>query len=103
VTTVRGVPLGPHEFTVKEKARSDANEIVAPRIINYQRPGQGWNGGAVNTPEKAREWVRWGVTNGLDGLKLGAEDRHHGRAARRGEEAQHGVRPPTCSRAESRR
>ena len=74
VTTVRGVPLGSHEFTVKEKARSDANEIVAPRIINYQRPGQGWNGGAVNTPEKAREWVRWGATNGIDGLKLGAED-----------------------------
>ena len=74
VTTVRGVPLGPHEFSVKERARSDANEIVAPRIINYQRPGQGWNGGAVNTPEKAREWVRWGATNGIDGLKLGAEE-----------------------------
>jgi len=74
VTTVRGVPLGPHEFTVKERARSDANEIVAPRIINYQRPGQGWSGGAVNTPEKAREWVRWGKANGIDGLKLGAEE-----------------------------
>jgi imidazolonepropionase-like amidohydrolase len=74
VTTVRGVPLGPHEFTVKERARSDANEIVAPRIINYQRPGQGWTGGVVNTPEKAREWVRWGKANGIDGLKLGAEE-----------------------------
>src|SRR6188768_1546338 len=74
VTTVRGVPLGPHEFTVKERARSDANEIVAPRIINYQRPGQGWSGGVVNTPEKAREWVRWGKANGIDGLKLGAEE-----------------------------
>jgi imidazolonepropionase-like amidohydrolase len=74
VTTVRGVPLGPHEFTVKERARSEANEIVAPRIINYQRPGQGWSGGVVNTPEKAREWVRWGKANGIDGLKLGAEE-----------------------------
>ena len=73
VTTVRGVPLGNHNITVSEKARSEKNEIVAPRIINYQRPGQGWNGGAVNTPEKAREWVRWGAANGIDGLKLGAE------------------------------
>ena len=74
VTTVRGVPMAGHSFTVSEKARSAKNEIVAPRIINYQRPGQGWSGGAVNTPEKAREWVRWGAANGLDGLKLGAED-----------------------------
>ena len=74
VTTVRGVPMGSHNLTVSEKARSEKNEIVAPRIINYQRPGQGWSGGAVDTPEKAREWVRWGKANGLDGLKLGAEE-----------------------------
>jgi imidazolonepropionase-like amidohydrolase len=74
VTTVRGVPLAGHQFTVSERGRSDKNEIVAPRIINYQRPGSGWSGGAVNTPEKAREWVRWGAANGLDGLKLGAEE-----------------------------
>jgi hypothetical protein len=29
-------------ITVSEKARSEKNEIVAPRIINFQRPGQGW-------------------------------------------------------------
>jgi len=74
VTTVRGVPLGSHDFTVKERARSENNEIAAPRLVNYQRPGQGWSGGAVNTPEKAREWVRWGAANGLEGLKLGAEE-----------------------------
>jgi len=74
VTTVRGVPLGNHNITVSEKIRSDKNEIVAPRIVNYQRPGQGWSGGAVNTPDKAREWVRWGAANGIDGLKLGAEE-----------------------------
>ena len=74
VTTVRGVPLGNHNITVSEKARSEKNEIVAPRIINYQRPGSGWPGGAVNTPDKAREWVRWGAANGIDGLKLGAEE-----------------------------
>ena len=74
VTTVRGVPLGNHNITVSEKARSEKNEIAAPRIINYQRPGSGWPGGAVNTPDKAREWVRWGAANGIDGLKLGAEE-----------------------------
>ncbi len=72
VTTVRGVPLAPHEIAVKEKERSARNEIVAPRIFNYQRPGAGWNRGPVRTPEDAREWVRWAAQNGVDGLKLDA-------------------------------
>ena len=74
VTTVRGVALGSNQFSVSEKARTDKNEIVAPRIINYQRPGSGWSGGAISTPDKAREWVRWGKANGIDGLKVGAEE-----------------------------
>ncbi len=40
VTTVRGVSLAANNFTVSEKARSEKNEIVAPRIFNYQRPGR---------------------------------------------------------------
>jgi hypothetical protein len=43
---------------LKEKARSAANAIVAPRIVNGQRPGAGWTEGLVDTPEKARAWVR---------------------------------------------
>ena len=39
VTTVRGVPLTDNALAVKEKERSARNEIVAPRIFNYQRPG----------------------------------------------------------------
>jgi len=74
VTTVRGVPMATHQVTVRERERSAKNEIVAPRIINYQRPGQGWPNGIVDTPDKAVEWVRWGKANGLDGLKLGAEE-----------------------------
>ena len=74
VTTVRGVSLAAHDFSVSEKARSAKDEIVAPHIVNYQRPGSGWSGGAVNTPEKAREWVRWAAANGIDGLKIGAEE-----------------------------
>ena len=65
VTTVRGVPLGSHTWTEKEKARSAKNEITAPRIFNYQRP-------RVHDAEGAREWVRKMAGRGIDGLKLGA-------------------------------
>ena len=73
VTTVRGVPLGGNRVTVGDKLRSERNEIVAPRIYNYQRPGSGWDNGQVTTPETGREYVRWAAANGIDGLKLGAE------------------------------
>ena len=73
VTTVRGVPLGSNSVTVGDKLRSEKNEIVAPRIYNYQRPGSGWDKGQITTPDQAREYVRWAAANGIDGLKLGAE------------------------------
>jgi imidazolonepropionase-like amidohydrolase len=73
VTTVRGVSLTSNELAVKEKERSARNEIVAPRIFNYQRPGSGWGQGSIDTPEKARAYVQWASKNGVDGLKLGAE------------------------------
>ena len=41
ITTIRGVPSGSFEFSVAEKQRSARNEIVAPRIFAYQRPGSG--------------------------------------------------------------
>jgi len=74
VTTVRGVSLGPQAFSVSEKARSEKNEIVAPRIFNYQRPGSGWDKGGIDTPEAARAYVQWAAANGIDGLKLGASE-----------------------------
>jgi imidazolonepropionase-like amidohydrolase len=67
VTTVRGVALGANNFSVSEKARSAKNEIVAPRIYNYQRPG------GMDSPENARAWVRQNAAT-LDGLKLGAHE-----------------------------
>jgi imidazolonepropionase-like amidohydrolase len=73
VTTVRGVSLTGNALSVSEKQRSAKNEIVAPRIYNYQRPGSGWDRGGIDAPEKAREYVRWAAANGIDGLKLGAE------------------------------
>jgi imidazolonepropionase-like amidohydrolase len=72
VTTVRGVAMAGNALTVNEKARSDKNEIVAPRIFNYQRPGAGWDKGAIDTPDAARDYVRWAAANGVDGLKLGS-------------------------------
>lgn len=76
VTTVRGVPAGGMDWTLKERERSAKNQIVAPRIFAYHRPftGEGWKATPVQTPEAAREWVRWAAQKGIDGLKLGAQD-----------------------------
>ena len=68
VTTVRGVPLAAQDIAASEKARSAKNEIVAPRIFNYQTLGAGW--GRVDTPDKAREFVRWAAKHDIDGLKF---------------------------------
>ena len=73
ITTVRGVPFASFDYSVRERARSAANEIAAPRYVVYQRPGTGWGRGTPRTPDEARAWVRWAKQNGADGLKLGAE------------------------------
>ncbi len=70
VTSGRGVELGPQAYAGPEKERSAKNEIVAPRIFNYQRPGAGWARGPVTSPALAREWVQWCKANGVDGMKL---------------------------------
>jgi len=81
VTTTRGVPHMGFERSLREKALSARNDIVAPRMYSYVRPGmgEGWNGGPIDDPDTARRWVRWAVQQevdgqGIDGLKLGAED-----------------------------
>ena len=70
ITTGRGVEFGPVDFSMSEKERSARNEITAPRMWVYQRPGQGWDQGAVDSPEKARAWVQWAADRGIDGVKL---------------------------------
>ncbi len=70
ITAGRGVEYGPVEFSMSEKERSANNEITAPRMFVYQRPGQGWDGGAIRTPEQARAWVQWAADRGIDGIKL---------------------------------
>ena len=73
ITTVRGVPFASMAYSLRERTRSAANEITAPRYVVYQRPGSGWGRGVPRTPEEARAWVRWAKGQGIDGLKLGAE------------------------------
>ncbi|MGH7503703.1 MAG: amidohydrolase family protein [Longimicrobiales bacterium] len=80
VTTARGVGFGGFEFSLQEKARAARNEIVAPRMFAYVRPGsgEGWDR-PIDSPEAARAWVQWAaaqVIEGqkIDGLKLGAYD-----------------------------
>ena len=74
VTTARGVPHSNLEFSLSEKRRSAANEIVAPRMFAYHRMGSGqkYEGVSISTPNEAREWVRYAAREGVDGLKLGA-------------------------------
>jgi imidazolonepropionase-like amidohydrolase len=75
VTTIRDPGSGNGvDWTLKARDRSAKNEITAPRTFVYVRPGAGWQGGAVETPEKAREYVRWAKQKGVDGFKLGSHD-----------------------------
>ncbi len=78
ITTTRGVSYGPLRWSLSEKARSARNEITAPRMFSYHRPGsgEGWDRQII-TPDDARAWVRWLAQQevdgaGADGLKLGA-------------------------------
>jgi imidazolonepropionase-like amidohydrolase len=75
ITTGRGVGFGTMEFGLHEKARSEANEIVAPRMVTCARPGQGvdYDGpDPMSHPDAAREWVRYAASKGNDCLKLSA-------------------------------
>ncbi len=74
ITTSRGVGHGNFEFSLHERERSDSNEIVAPRMVSYVRPGSGadYQGPPVDDPDSAREWVQYAAQRGADGLKLGS-------------------------------
>ncbi len=79
ITTSRGVGHGPMMWSLREKAKAARNEIVAPRMYTYVRPGEGWDQGPVLSPESARAWVQWAAAQEvdgqkIDGLKLGSFD-----------------------------
>ncbi len=71
ITAGRGVPFASPVFSESEKARSAKNEITAPRMFTYRLPFEEWEG-TIETPEKARQWVRTAAATGIDGLKLTA-------------------------------
>ena len=60
----------------RDRERSAKNQIVAPRIFAYHVgfTGDGWDASKPQTPETAREWVRFVAGKGVDGLKLFAFD-----------------------------
>ena len=72
ITSVRGVPFyfGPGDQSLSDKARSADNRIVAPRLFAYAVLGDVWNGGDIDSAEKARAWVRWAAKSGYDGVKF---------------------------------
>ncbi|TKD51794.1 amidohydrolase family protein [Sphingomonas baiyangensis] len=71
VTSVRGVSFyGDPARSIEDRRRSAANEIAAPRLFAYQVLGQGWDGGRIDDPDRARAWVRWAAAQGLDGIKI---------------------------------
>lgn len=81
ITTSRGVGHGPVDWALQEKALAERNEIVAPRMFTYARPGEAWEGGDIDSPEQARAWVRFIAeyeVDGarVDGLKLGSMPPH---------------------------
>ncbi len=72
VTSVRGVGLywGRPNASLDDKRRSAANSIVAPRLFAYLALGDAWDRGKIDSPDKARAWVRWAAKSGYDGVKL---------------------------------
>lgn len=58
------------DWVLNQKARSERNEITAPRIKAYVRFGQG-SEVAISTEQQAREWVRQNAKKGADGIKFG--------------------------------
>lgn len=72
VTSVRGVGFGwgPNDPSIDQKRRSEANTITAPRLFAYTVPGAVGPQGAVDSPQKGREWVRWIKSAGYDGIKF---------------------------------
>ena len=69
VTTVREPSGRSRDWALDLKRKSDRNEIIAPRIIQYTGFGAGAKNG-INSPEEARDWVRENAKAGSDGIKF---------------------------------
>lgn len=70
ITTIREPACGNGlDWVLEHKTRSEANEIVAPRIVAYTVFGQGWDS-PPSTSEEAKRWVRENKSKGADGIKF---------------------------------
>ena len=79
--------LGPERSASCRRRTRSSRRASSP--ITGRSPARAGIARRPQTPETAREWVRFAAKKGVDGLKLGAlRSRDHGGAARRGEEAQ---------------
>ncbi|WP_128545537.1 amidohydrolase family protein [Larkinella soli] len=74
ITTIRDPSCGNGlDWVLEHRAKSERNEITAPRIKAYTVFGQGAKA-PITTAEQAREWVRENAKKGADGIKFfGAE------------------------------
>jgi len=73
ITTIREPSGRGVEYTNDLKRKSNAYQIIAPRIFTYTGFGQG-SEKPISTVEMARDWVRENAKNGADGIKFfGAE------------------------------
>ncbi|MBC8154678.1 MAG: amidohydrolase family protein [Bacteroidetes bacterium] len=74
ITTIRDPSCGNGlDWVLEHRAKSERNEITAPRIKAYTVFGQGAKT-AISTPDQARAWVRENAKKGADGIKFfGAE------------------------------
>ena len=74
ITTVRDPSCGNGlDWVLEHRAKSERNEITAPRIKAYTVFGQG-SKEPISTPEQARAWVQLNAKRGADGIKFfGAE------------------------------
>jgi imidazolonepropionase-like amidohydrolase len=70
ITTVRDPgSMNGLAWTKEHRAKSEKNEITAPRLAAYVAFGQGTET-AISTPDEARAWVREIAAGGADGIKF---------------------------------
>ena len=71
VTTGRGVELRPQAMALRKRSAAPTATRSSRRASSTTSgPAPAGTRGPVDTPEKAREWVRWCKENGVDGMKL---------------------------------
>lgn len=78
ITTIKGVPLGPMDWSLKEQQLSEENKIVAPRLIPSVNPktGMKWGKGQrIDTPQDMRDYVDYAKGKGITLFgEIGAQD-----------------------------